>query len=197
VDVLAVDLQLLRQVLLPDLKLTVGRELMARVVDIEPGGRGTLSLAGMLLEAEMPKELVAGQEIRLQVRELSADKVVLGLQTRPPELAPAVAAPLPGGGTVHVRAKDEQEGGPGGGAGGGSASHSLTITYDAPTLGAVDMHFVLEPGALRLAVTVAAGRPFEAADDGGEQLREALARVLEVPVAVSITPRYEPLDVYA
>jgi len=76
---LAVDANLLRAVLAPDLKLDIGRLLMVRVASVEADGRGVLSLAGMLLEAELPESVSAGQELRLQVRELTPEKVVLAI----------------------------------------------------------------------------------------------------------------------
>ena len=60
-----------------------------------------LSLAGMLLEAELPDNVRAGQELRLQVRELTPDKVVLAIQEEPQAATTAagraVAVPMPGG----------------------------------------------------------------------------------------------------
>ena len=65
-----------------------------------------LSLAGMLLEAELPDNVRAGQELRLQVRELTPDKVVLAIkeesQPPPPAAVDAPRVPLPGGGSVQV-----------------------------------------------------------------------------------------------
>jgi hypothetical protein len=191
-EALAVDLQLLRAVLVPDLKLAVGRELMARVASLDPSGRGTISLAGVMLEAELPKGLAVGQEIRLQVRELSPDKVVLGLQEHAATLAPPPTTPLPGGGAVVVKERSA-----GGGRGDGEgAVHTLSISYDAPTMGSMDMHFVLASGGLRLQVSVGMAA-FEAADKGAGELIDALTQAVGVPVAVSIAPRHEPLDVYA
>src|SRR4051794_8172944 len=121
-EALAVDLQLLRSLMLPELKLLPGRALMARVVDIDAAGRGTLSLAGALLEAELPKHLQAGQEVRLLVRDVTPDRVVLGLAPHQAPIPP-VPTPLPGGGTIHVSERETTtKGGPG-----GPASHTIMI----------------------------------------------------------------------
>jgi hypothetical protein len=196
-EALAVDLQLLRQIMLPELKLAVGRTLMARVAALEANGRGTISLAGVMLDAQLPKGLRVGQEIRLQVREITPDKVVLGLQDRPAVLAQPVAMPLPGGGAIEVRERHESSGGSGGGGAGGSGVHTLAITYDAPALGPVDMRFALDPATLRLQLTVAAGAAFDAAHAASEDLSQALSGVLDRSISVSVQSRYEPVDVYA
>ena len=62
---LAVEASLLRAVLSTDVKLTIGRELMVRVAAVTAEGRGVLSLAGMLLDAELPTTVRAGEELRL------------------------------------------------------------------------------------------------------------------------------------
>lgn len=200
-DALAVDAQLLRAVLTPELNLSVGRVLSVRVAELLPGGRGMLSLAGVLLEAQLPKELEAGQELRLVVREVTPERVVLGVAGSEAQAAPVpVAAPvsieLPGGGSVHVTRRDEQqESGASGNP--GSGRHTLALTYAAPHLGAVDMHFTLDPGSLRLVLTLAAGPAFELADGAAARLQAALSDSLDRSVSIAVQPRREPLDVYA
>ena len=204
-DPLAVDAELLRAVLTPELNLSVGRVLSARVAELLPGGRGVLSLAGMLLEAELPKELEAGQELRLVVREVTPERVVLGVAPSDAQAAPvppAVPVPvpvsieLPGGGSVRVSRRDAREESAGTGNLGAGA-HTLALTYSAPHLGAVDMHFTLEPASLRLVLTLAAGPAFELADDAAGQLQRALSATLDRPASVTVQPRREPLDLYA
>lgn len=196
-DAISVNPQLLKLLLAPEVKLSVGRELMARVASIAENGRGQISLAGVLLEAELPKNLTPGQEIRLAVREMTPERLVLQLQpmaTMPPPPPVAVqSAPLPGGGSVRVQEEAKRSGGPGE----DQAIHTLALTYDAPSLGAVDLHFVLAPGGLRLQVTTAPGDAYAAADDASDHLTRSLGDALGVPISVSVTPRHEPLDVYA
>jgi hypothetical protein len=200
-DALAVDAQLLRAVLTPELNLSVGRVLSVRVAELLPGGRGVLSLAGVLLEAELPKELEAGQELRLVVREVTPERVVLsvaGGDSQAAPVTPAVPVPLelPGGGSIHVTRRDERDSS--GSSGGPSAPlHTLALTYVAPHLGAVDMHFTLDPASLQLALTLAAGRAFELADGAAGELQSTLSNALDRPVSVSVQPRREPLDIYA
>lgn len=194
---IAVELQLLRQLLGPELKLTLGRELMVRVADIQPGGRGVLSLAGMMLEAQLPDGVRAGDELRLQVRELTPDRVVLAV--RPDQEQPVpITAPLqppvelPGGGRLHVQEQRRERSG-----GAAGETHTLTLRYDAPAFGPVDMSFVLDQGSLRLTLTVAPGHSHEAAQDHAEALTQALGDAAGRPAAVTVLPRREPLEVYA
>src|ERR1700727_2091977 len=119
-SVLALRLALLRDGLLPGLSLTPGPAMMARVVDADEGDGGTLAIAGYLLEAELPKEMAAGQNVRLVVREVTADRVLLAAAHEPgtatPQ-APPLAAPiqLPGGAQLRVLEDGGDEGEAGGG----------------------------------------------------------------------------------
>lgn len=193
---LAVDLNMLRAVLAADLKLDVGRLLMVRVASVEPEGRGVLSLAGMLLDAELPEGVTAGQELKLAVREITPEKVVLSIQNDQQQAVPLLAAaliPMPLGGSLQVRER-----------GGGrttqqpDGSHSLKLRYDAPSFGAIDMHFRLDPqGGLRLALLVPAGESLAQAQTAAPQLQDALTDATNRAVAVSVAARREPLEVFA
>jgi hypothetical protein len=191
---LAVDASLLRTVLATDVKLAIGRELMARVASVTTGGRGVLSLAGVLLDAELPAGVHAGEELRLQVRELTPDRVVLAIRedvqpTAMPVETPRV--PLPGGGSVKVTERDA-----GGPLAAGDRTHTVTVRYDAPTLGTVDLHFTLTAGALALTVAVAPGA-YETTDDHAGALRATLDAATERPTTVTVLARREPVDVFA
>ena len=194
---LAVDAALLRTVLATDVKLAVGRELMARVASVTAEGRGVVSLAGVMLEAELPQNVHAGEELRLAVRELTPDKVVLQIRedTAPPQIAPLEPAriPLPGGGFVKVTERDA-----GGRAGSdpGDQTHTVSVRYDAPTLGRLDLHFTLSSGALALTIAVAPGA-YETADDHAPTLQSTLVDAITRPATVTIVPRREPVDVFA
>jgi hypothetical protein len=188
-----VDIRLIRAVLGAELKIAPGRGLLARVVSTDGLGRGALSIAGAVIDAELPRHVQTGQELRLIVREVSADRVVLGLSDQTGALAPAQVE-LPGGGRVRVTEDDE-----GGGAGGGGSPETqrLSLRYDAPALGPVDLRFELEAGSLRVQVGLAPGDPLQLGQDGADKLRHALAGALDRPATVTVTARREPLDVYA
>ena len=196
-EALAVDLQLLRSMMVGDLRLSVGRMLAARVADVQANGRGTISLAGTLLDAELPKGLAAGQTIHLQVRELTPEKVVLALQERLPVLEQPVSTPLPGGSTLEVQRYPEDASRGRSGDGGGSNRHTLRLVYETPSLGAMEMSFVLDPASLRLEIVVGAGEPHTLAAQHAAELRDALSAELARTITVSIMPRREPVEIYA
>ena len=193
-DPLAVDLRILRSLLLPEMRIVPGRALMARVVNADGNGRGALSIAGYLLDAELPKHVTTGQDLRLVVRDVSAERVLLAIAHPDAQpVPPAVpAVPLPGGGTVRVHEEDEPARGPGA----SSATQSLTLRYDAPALGAVDLRFDLDPASLRLTVAVSPAALDAAQGDAG-RLQRALAAAVGTEAAVTVTARREPLDLYA
>jgi hypothetical protein len=187
---LAVDLRILRALVGAELRIAPGRVLMARVVTAE-AGRGSLNIAGTLVDAELPKSVRAGEELRLVVREVSTSRVLLSL-TDPAAASVAVpSVPLPGGGSVRVTQRDESAS-----AGASSDTHTLALRYDAPALGPVDLHFELDSGSLRVVLSLAPGA-LAAAQAGAEDLRAALTQALPLTVSVTVAPRHEPLDLYA
>lgn len=189
--------------MLSDLNLTLGRVLMARVVSNAPGGRGTLSIAGMPIDAELPAELSEGQEIKLQVRELTPERVVLAMQSDqaspatadPPALAASsVTSAQLGNGDVEVRERHQSSHA---GQSPEQATHTLAIRYDAPAAGPIDLYFVLTPDALHVQVSVAAGATFDTATERAEELGDALQDSAARTATVSVRPRFDPVDLYA
>ena len=195
-DPINVDIRLIKAVLGAELRIAPGRALMARVVTADGLGRGSLNIAGAVIDASLPKDVQAGQELRLTVRHVSPDRVELSMSGQDPgAVAAAEAVALPGGGTVHVGERDAGGGGRPGGA--DADRHTLSLRYDAPALGAVDLRFELDPESLRVSAALAAGPPFESALDSAGKLRDALAEAIGRPVTVDVSTRREPLDVYA
>jgi hypothetical protein len=192
-DPIAVDIRLIRAVLGTELRVAPGRGLMARVMSADASGSGSLSIAGVLIDAKLPKGVQAGQELRLTVRDVTPERVVLSLSDQAAAMTAQVPAELPGGGRVRVSERDASAQG----AGAGTSRHSLALVYDAPALGAVDLRFDLDPQSLRISVTLAAGEPADQAQVHAGELQDVLAEALGRPVAVQVTPRREPLDVYA
>ena len=196
-DPINVDIRLIKAVLGAELRIAPGRALMARVVTADGLGRGSLNIAGAVIDASLPREIQAGQELRLTVRHVSPDRVELSLSDQNLQAAAAAeAVPLPGGGTVQV---SERDAGGGGGSTGspGADRHALSLRYDAPALGAIDLRFELDPETFRVSATLAAGVPFDLALDGAGRLGDALTAAVGRPVTVDVSPRREPLDVYA
>jgi hypothetical protein len=193
-DPIAVDIRLIRAVLGGELKVVPGRAMMARVIAADGLGRGKLAIAGAVIDAELPKHVRAGQDLRLTVRDVSAHQVVLGMSDQPAGM-PVPAAELPGGGVLRVTEEEAEESASG--SGGSPGSRVLSLRYDAPTLGAVDLRFDLDPGSLRVSVSVAAGTPLSLAQARADELRDALTTDVGRPATVTVSPRHERLDVYA
>jgi hypothetical protein len=200
-DPIAVDIRLIRAVLGAELRVAPGRGLMARVVNVNPAGRGTLSIAGMPIDAKLPPGVQAGQDLRLVVRHVSPEQVVLSLSGEAGAAAaqPQPAVELPGGGRVRVTERDADPEADARQSAAGTGRHVLALAYDAPALGTVDLRFELDSGSLRVNATLAAGAPAASAAQAAAELREALSEAVGGgrAVSVQITPRREPLDVYA
>jgi hypothetical protein len=167
---------------------------MARVVTAEMTGKGSLSIAGMIVDAELPKDVKAGQDIRLVVKAVTQQRVVLSMSDQPTVTPPPPAVELPGGGTIRLTEHEESEEGGGSDADG---SHTITLRYDAPVLGAVDLRLDLDAGSLRVAVALAQGKPFSLGQEASDDLRESLADEAGRSVTVVVSARREPLDIYA
>jgi hypothetical protein len=112
-----------------------------------------------------------------------------------PAGVPVAAAQLPGGGVLRVTEEDAQ--GSQSRSGGSPGSQTLSLRYDAPALGPVDLRFDLDAGSLRVNVSVAPGTPLSLAQARADELRDALTTGVGRPASVTVTPRHEPLDVYA
>ncbi|HUA69872.1 MAG TPA: hypothetical protein VMA96_02275 [Solirubrobacteraceae bacterium] len=193
-----VDIRLIKAVLGTELRITPGRSLVARVVTADGLGRGSLNIAGAVIDASLPKDVQAGQELRLSVRYVSADRVELSMSDQSqPTVTGAEAVPLPGGGALRVTERDRGAGDGDSGPGESADRHSVTLRYDTPALGAIDLRFDLDSQSLRLSATVRAGEPYDLALDGAGKLADALTDAIARPVTVELMPRREPLDVYA
>ncbi len=193
---LSIDLRLLSEMPGSGLRLSPGRGLMARVMQADGSGRGLLNIAGAVIEAQLPRHIRAGEQLRLVVRHLDAQRVVLELP-REGEAAsvPLATALLPGGGQLRVLPDEEDAGG--GEPGREPGAQTVGLSYDAPALGPLDLRFELGPTRLRVIVAAAPGPALELARAQSADLREALARTADRPVTVTVRARREPLDLYA
>jgi hypothetical protein len=201
-DTLRVEAALLRSVL-PDLVLREGMRIVASVAE-RAGQRGIIVLAGTPLAAQLPDNVNVGDVLRLVVAESSPDRVVLQIAADPaPNAAPppatappvAVAVPLPGGVNARITV-DERDGGGRGAR--DRERHELRVTYASASLGRLELHLALAGGeALRVDVRAAAGAPFELARAGADELAAAIGAATGKPAKVQVSPRHDPLDVYA
>lgn len=197
---LRVEAALLRTVL-PDLLLREGMKLVATVAE-RAGQHGIIVLAGTPLAAQLPEEVQAGDVLRLVVMESTADKVVLRIADQPAATAPvtpppvAVAVPLPGGQTARFAVEERDAGG--GGRGAGDERHEVRVTYASATLGRLELHLAMGgEEALRVNVRARAGAPFELAQAHAAELAAAIGAAAGRPAQVIVSPRHDPLDVYA
>jgi hypothetical protein len=197
-DAIPANLVLLRG-LLPDLTLTPGTMLSARVLDAR-----TLSLAGVRLAAQLPAGVAAGQVLRLRVAETSTERIHLQIvetagqsqaaeqAASAPQVPPsAYQLALPGGAVarVHVEEREEAEGS----RRGAGAARSVVVRYDSPTLGRLDIRL----DASSAAVHVSDGDPAERVRAAADQLRDALTAAGGAPVLVTVHPREQTLNVQA
>lgn len=188
-DPLAVDLTLLLRTLESEVRIAPGRVLMARVVDNGDPTRAKLSIAGKLLDARLPSHLQDGQEVRLTVREVSAERVVLSLSTPPLAEAPRQSSERGGA--------DDHEGGSGTSEGRDGTGQQVLLRYQAPTIGAVDVRLNIHQGALRALIAVRAGEPHGLAEQRASELRQRLQSVTGLPVDLVIQARRDPIELYA
>jgi hypothetical protein len=186
VQPLAVDLVLLRATA-PELPLAVGRILSARVVERHGERHGILNLAGAIVTAELPEDVQEGDRLRLAIRELSSDRVVL--QHLPPQAPPPLTAAF---GELRVALAD-----PDGESGSEGEEHVVALRCESAALGVVELRLALGGGVLTARVALDAGDALERGRAHAEALRSALSAASGVPAEVEIVPRRESLDVYA
>src|SRR3954469_5621137 len=99
---IAVQLITLQQVM-PDVTLRMGQSLPARVAE-RHGDRGIVMIAGQPLVATLPENVRAGDVLKLAVRDITAEQVVMQMhegkeaaETAAHQDQPVVPVPFPGG----------------------------------------------------------------------------------------------------
>jgi hypothetical protein len=193
------------------LRLEPGAPLVARVVAAPTaGGRGLLSLAGHLLEAELPPGLAAGRTLPLRVQRVDAEQLVLRIrpdQGHDGQAAQRLAGELavradgdllraalalsggtlwlPGGPAAEL-AVEPDAGEPGRPS--GPAGEAAFVLHD-PALGAIEVRLSMVEGAVRAQVTTAAGTLSERAQAALPELVAALGRATGRPAAADVAER--------
>jgi hypothetical protein len=198
-DAIQLNAVLLRN-LLPDLKMSPGSTFVGRIMERHQG-HGLLNLGGTVLLAKLPEGVEAGARLRLAVSEVTPDHVVMQIvQDAGPAAAPqpgtplaqapsAVAIPLPDGAQAQMRlevVEDDDPLHPG-----GASTKAVTVHYDSPALGRVDVRLVLGPNGLVAGVGAAAGAPVRLAEEHLGELRAGLSRAMGRPVDVHVGRRTE------
>jgi hypothetical protein len=176
---------------LPEVTLREGASVMARVAS-RGEGHGVLVLAGIPLTAQLPDGVESGATLKLLIEEVSPERVVLRVDPQT-TAALAQAPPPPRQGPPRVAVGEPPRRPPAGGEGGAS----VALSFVSPALGRLDLRIDLATGAVQVGVEAPSGRAYEAAGGAAERLRATLVETLERPASVRVTPRREPLDVYA
>jgi len=197
------------------LALEPGSELVARVVDAPAGGgRGIISLAGVLLQARLPAGVERGQTLGLTV--VRIDQTQLLVRIRRAEAADPAAAStltqaagrlavsgdgellrvamalagqeplwLPDGGAAAVHVEPDARSAHGGRGSSGEAAFVL----HSPDLGAIEVRLLLTPGGVRVGVVTAPGDVASIAESALPDLIERLGQATGRPAAAAVCPR--------
>ena len=197
---IAVQLITLQQVM-PDVTLRLGQSLLARVAE-RHGDRGILMIAGQPLVAQLPEQVRPGDVLKLAVRDITAEQVVMQMhegkeaaQTAARQDAqPLVPVPFPGGPPSQIIVDDQASGGDSAGEGEPSA---IALTYESPALGAINLRLGMDASRVVCEVRVAAGAPLEVATAAAEVLRDALGSATERAASVTVAARPGSFDVSA
>jgi len=196
------------------LALAAGKDLVARVVSAPlAGGRGLISLAGVILEARVPAGLASGQILQLRVARADAQELVVRIvhdaaehpdQQASSRLAGELALRgdgdllrvalgladgplwLPGGAaaTITIEPEDEAESGTPGGGGAEAA-----FTLHCPEVGAIEVRLRMAAGGVRAGVVAPAGRVSDLAETALPALVAALERATGRPAAAAVQRR--------
>ena len=181
---------LLLQTQLPDVQLRPGTSVVARVLS-RGEQHGVLVIAGIPLTAELPKEVGnAGETLRLAVSDVTPERVTLQLeQVIPPGIQPPPQETQRARVRVEDQARTDREG--------GEERSSVALSFHSEALGRLDLRLEVAGTRVRAAVEAPAGRSFELAAAAAGRLHDGLQARTGLDPEVHITPRREPLDVYA
>ena len=183
---------------MPDVTLRLGQSLLGRVAE-RHGDRGILMIAGQPLVAQLPEHVRAGDVLKLAVRDITAEQVVMQMHegkesAEVQQEQQAVVIPFPGGPPASIVVDDQASGGDGSGEGEASA---IALTYESPALGPINLRIGMDATAVVAEVRVAAGAPLELATAAAGALQEALALGTERVASVTVAPRPGSFDVSA
>ena len=200
-------------------RLEPGSDLVARLISAPAnGGRGLISMAGMMLEAQLPGGLLPGQKLHLKVVEARPEMLRVRIVTHAAEadettdtvtkLAGELAARgdgallraalhfadgsplwLAGGVAAQIHIDPEAEGDAGAeGPSRGKAGEAGFVLH-SPELGAIELRLRMAEGAVRATVVTAPGEASRLAADGLPDLVAALERATGRPAAAMAAPR--------
>ena len=181
---------LLLQAQLPDVTLRPGTSVVARVLS-RGADHGVLVIAGIPLTAQLPTEVgKTGETLRLAVSDVTPERVTLHLEQ---VVSPAAQPPPTPTQAARVRVEDE----PRTVRAGGEERHSVALSFHSEPLGRLDLRIEVTGTRVSASVETPAGRSFELADAAAGRLHDGLHTRTGLDADVRVTPRREPLDVYA
>jgi hypothetical protein len=181
---------LLLQTQLPEVTLREGTSVVARVLS-RGEHHGVLVIAGVPLSAQLPEAIgKTGETLRLSVKDVTAERVTLQLEQ---VVNPAATPPPPPADRARVTVQDP----PRTVRVGGEERSSVALSFSSPSLGRLDLRLELAGTRLTAAVEAPAGRSFDLADAAASRLQDGLQARTGLEAAVQVTPRREPLDLYA
>jgi hypothetical protein len=182
---------LLLQTQLPEVTLRPGTSVVGRVLS-RGESHGVLVIAGIPLTAQLPEEVGrTGETLRLSVSDVTPERVTLHLE----QVIPAGQQPAPEQ-TSPPRVKVDDA--PRTVRVGGEERSTVALSFHSDALGRLDLRLELVTGKhVRASVEAAAGRPFAVAHRAAGGLQDGLHARTGLDAEVRVTPRREPLDVYA
>jgi hypothetical protein len=198
-DPIAVAAALLRAQL-PDVPLREGASMMARVAS-RGETHAVIVIAGIPVKAQIPPEVEAGATLKLKVEEVTAERVTLRIDPQQPAQVQATATAAPTVGMaaplIQQQTRVEVEEPPARRRGAdGEPADVVSLAFNSPTLGRLDLRLELRGDRLLAEVTTPAGRPHAIASEGSERLRAKLEQ-FGLDATVQVRPRHTPLDLYA
>src|SRR4051794_13909826 len=144
--------------------------MLARVAS-KGESHAVLIIAGVPITAEVPPEIPSGATLKLKVKEVSAERVWLQIDPQQPT-APTVAQAAA---AMEVRPHVQVEEPPSRRRGAdGEFAAVVTLAFNSPVLGRLDLRLELRGEKLLAEVTTPAGRPHSLAERNAERLRANL-----------------------
>jgi hypothetical protein len=181
---------LLLRTQLPEITLRPGTSIVARVLS-RGEHHGVLVIAGIPLSAQLPEAIgKTGETLRLTVSDVTPDRVTLQLDqvVNPAAQPPPAPAERP---QVTVREEPRTV------RVGGEERSTVALSFTSPALGRLDLRLELAGTRISAAVEAPAGRSYALADAAAGRLEDGLHARTGLDAAVQVTPRREPLDLYA
>jgi len=181
---------LLLKAQLPEVTLREGTSVVARVLS-RGESHGVLVIAGIPLTATLPEEIGrTGETLRLSISDVTPERVTLRLDE---VVNPAAQPPPPPADRPRVTVQDP----PSRTTVGGEERARVALSFQSAALGRLDLQIELAGGRVSVGVEASAGRPYELADAASPRLHDGLRARTGLEAAVQVTPRREPLDLYA